>query len=731
MSKQQLVKNGLLAPLVLCSLSSAVSAQNASPVLEEVVVTAQKREQSLQDVPISVVAYGREDLEKRDIQSLTDIGASVPNFYVNTTNNSPTSVRLFIRGIGQNDVQITQDPSVALYLDGVYIGTSVGAGFDGVDVERMEVLRGPQGTLYGRNATGGAVNIITKRANVEDWEFRQDFTAGNDGIFRSKTILNAPIAEKAAAKISYYHTERDGVVDNNGPGEDFGMKDNDSLVLDLRLALTEFFTLDYRYEAVDGSSSQRFEQVTEAGPGVLAGRTTINEVSSDRLDSVTSLRPIKENGLDIDGHSLFLDWEINDFLTAKSITSHRELDNQYYSDPLATSQGDYTPFGGVGAPSYSVSTAEFEQFSQELQLLGDTEQFNYVVGLYYYEDESEQDGEGSMTLAELRPTDYSSAENRSMAVFGQATYTPAAMDNRWHLTMGARYSDDNRKATRDNQIADFTGNYDEDFDNFNPSFTLAFDIDDTMNVYGKVVSGYKSGGTSQRSANKELFARGFDEEDVLSYELGFKGDLWNQRARFNAAVFHMELDGLQTSIQTGGTPGERDFLPIDDNTIDGAELDLTLLIVEGLTFSFNYGYLDTELGEDSIDTPEQTFELVPEMSYSPEHSYSMALDYYRAMSNGELGFNINYGYQDEVSTSVNDLDNTTLDDYGLWGAAISWSDIKLGNMPGSIRFLLWGKNLADEEYGTVSTAAWSFFGASEVVTFGDPRSYGLTASYIY
>ncbi len=724
-------KNSNLTLLSVAFATSWLSMPTfAQGALEEVIVTAQKREQSLQDVPISVSVLGEEMLATRGIDTLTDIGANVPNLYVNPVNNTPTSVRMFIRGIGQNDVQLTQDPSVALYLDGVYVGTSIGAGFEGVDVQRLEILRGPQGTLYGRNASGGAVNIITRRASIDALEFRQDLTGGNLGVFKANTVINAPISDKAAIKLNYFHTEREELVENKGAGENFGMKDNDSVVVDVRLDATDTFSMDYRYEKAWGDSSQRLEQITQTSDSVLSRFTAISQVTDQRLDDVTPLREIAQNDLEIDAHTLFLTWEAGDALTVKSITAWRELDNTYFSDPLATAVGDYTLIGrGAGAPSYAVSEAAFEQFSQEIQLLGNTDNLEYVVGLYYYRDESSQDADDSSTLGVLRPTDYSEAENESLAAFGQFIYIPQLMDQRWQITVGARYSEDNRKAFRNNASVGFIGHYDEDFDNFTPSLTLGFDITDDMNAYGKIVSGFRSGGTSQRSANAELFASGFDEEDILSYELGFKGDFWDQRARLNLAAFYMELDGLQASIQTGATPGQRDFLPIDDNTIKGFEFDLTLLLTEGLSLRFDYGYLDTELGEQSIDSAVGSFDLVGVMSYAPESSYTASLDYSLPVSNGILDFNLNYAYQDEVSTSININDNTTLADYELWGAAVTWADISLGSVPGNLKVIVWGKNLADEEYGIISTAAWGAFGASEVTTFGDPRSYGITLSY--
>ena len=357
-----------------------------------------------------------------------------------------------------------------------------------------------------------------------------------------------------------------------------------------------------------------------------------------------------------------------------------------------------------------------------------------MAGLYYYQDEARSLAVDNLTLGNPRELDTTSTENTSLALFGEATYTPDLMDQRWHVTVGARVSEDNRKAERSNlniAVPIVNGEYDKDFSNFNPALTVGFDLNDSMNVYGKVVSGFKSGGTSQRSANAVLFAEGFDEEEILSYEVGFKGDFWNQRARLNAALFSMDIDGLQSSVQTGSTPGERDFLPIDNNTVDGMELDLSLLLTEGLTLSAGYSYLDTELGADSVDSPAGTFMFTDGFAYAPENSYNVGLEYFTALPNGDLAMTINYSYQDEFLSSINAEDEFVHDDHGMLGASLSWSYIKLSQLDGSFKLLLWGKNLTDEEYTVSGGRAWEVFGTGEVLTFGDPRTYGLTLSYVY
>lgn len=707
---------------------------NNSLALEEVLVTAQRRTQSLQDVPISIVAMDQHVLEMRAIDEIEDIGLDIPNFTVNTFPSDSTTIRLFIRGIGQNDAQITQDPSVALYLDGVYIGTSVAAGFEGVDVQRIEVLRGPQGTLYGRNATGGAVNIVTRRASVEGVEFRQDLTAGNLNKFQSKSMINLPLGETVAAKVNYNYTQRDGIVENKGPGEDFMNEDRNTLVADLRWLASDNTTVDYRYERAKLKDSEPFNQVLTdpaLSTGLVAALIVYNDDwSPDRLDKVTSEREILPSNQDITGHSLWLNWEINDSLHLESISAYRDLNSFSPSDFLPTA----STLGGA-APVLGRFYTEFQQWSQELQLLGTTDHWDYVAGLFYYRDKAFQDNFEGETLGECCKTNTTDTKNWSTAAYSQVTWNPAWMDRRWRFTVGGRYSYDERKSERDNQssVSSFVGSYDKDFSNFNPSVVVAYGINDDMNVYGKVETGYKSGGTSQRSAREELFAQGFDEEEIISYELGLKGEFWGGRGRYNSALFYMEIDGLQSSIQTDPvSPGGRDFLPSDNNEVLGAEIDFNLLLTQGLTFSVSYGYLDTELGEAVLTTDLGLSEVLSDrLPYAPDHSFFTALDYTRTLDTGTLGLSVNYGWQDDVGTSVTDNGSFVVDSYGLLGAAVSWSELSLTSIPGTFRVLLWGRNLLDEEFGLSGQTALEPLGADETQIFGEPRTYGITLSYLY
>lgn len=740
------------------SLSGVVVADSSPPMLEEVIVTAEKRQQSLQDVPISITALGEESLEKFNIDEIGDFGAKVPNVVVNEYFGIATTFRSFIRGVGAVTVEVTQDPAVALYVDGIYVGSSYGGSFESSDLERVEVLRGPQGTLYGRNATGGAINMISKKPELGNWSFSQTLTGGNYGKFKSHTALNIPLGEKAAARIGYLMSERDGWVENTGVGEDYGVEDRTAARLAVRVEPTDTFMVDFAAEYSTIEDTTRYSQVMSGYASAVAGTDTPitiplaplvdanivypDPITRSRLEKGYSIFPVEADDNEILGTSLTLSWDLSDKAVLKSITGYRDVDAIQYTQVTGTVQVTLdTPGGTVGPLTLGtggIYDQEFTQFTQEFQLVGDWDSslglVQYVSGLYYYSDEGDNN-DLSMSISGLKlpGTDRTKTENESVAIYGQATLTPT--NSRFHITLGARYSEDQREAVRTNlnTVPPFDGTkYDKDFSNFSPSLTVAYDLTDDLNVYGKVVSGYRSGGTSTLSYEESLFQAGADEETILSYEIGMKGDFLDRRLRVNGAIFRMEYDDYQGSIQTGPQPAERDNLNIGDNTITGAELDLTALLTETMTFSLAAGYLDTEMGEESVDpgTGAPPTPLIDDLPYAPEFSYSVTLDYFRPIMNGmALEWHINYSYQDESESGIVVGTSQINDDYGLWDASISLSQIALAG--GTVKVTIWGQNLTDEEYAISNIGAFAPLGASEISPYGDPRTYGLTVSYQY
>lgn len=762
------MKSSLIWPSLLTSAAMLVGASTAAlaaPELEEVLVTAEKREESLQDVPISLMAFNQETLEKLDIRDVKDLASMVPNVQIGEFTGSSTTVRLFIRGVGQGDVQVTQDPSVAMYMDGVYIGSSVGTAFETADTERIEVLRGPQGTLYGRNATGGAINIVTRDADPSGLAIRQSFDAGNLDLFRSSSLVNVPITDATAVKLAYTSYSRDGFAENVGNGEDWGIEDRNTFIGDFHWDIGSTQELDYKYENATIQDSSRLSQALEfdasapaAGliqfenPNVDANGVPV-EATDKRLDKATSFDEQQKGDIEINAHTLHYGWDVNEMLTFKSISGYRDVNafNQNAQSPTTSLLGLYTITNGL------INTS-FNQFTQEFQLLGDTDTLSWVGGLFYYEDESHENIFGNANGSEAIPPgqliDDTSTENTSLAAYGQVTWSPEQLQDRWHFTLGARYSDDSRKAERENSrvafgfagapsgIPPFVADYNKDFSKFNPAFTVEYDLNDFSNVYAKVVTAYKSGGTSQRSTSLINFEEGFSEEDLISYEVGYKGDLLDNRLRVNVAAFYMQYDDYQQSVPTGTNAGERDFINIPDANISGLELDLNMAITDELIGSFSLGYLESEFGPDTITylaldadavdgVSPITDTLTDDLALAPQFSGTIGLDYSRPVSFGLFSANINAQYQDSTNSGVT-LPTGYLDDRTLVGAMLMLSEIDLGSGYGELKVRLWGKNLLDQEYyiGAVRQPSFDLLGLTGGVgTFGDPRTYGVTLEY--
>lgn len=780
----------------------AEAQQPASPALAEVIVTAQKREQSLQDVPISVAAMGEEQLEQLGIRTLRDFAGNVPNLYVNNFNGRADIVRLFIRGIGQNDVSITQDPSVALYVDGIYVGTSAGAAFESPDIERIEVLRGPQGTLYGRNATGGAVNIISQKPSTEGFDGRVEFSGGNYGYQRVSGVLNVPLGSQAALRVSALDAEREGWIENTGLGEDFTGQNRNAVRAALRWRPLERFTADYAFDLskfrdtppLSTAASGRGNGVYPLGapfnlPGLgmvipaLSVSYTNHPFGGGRPGSVRAVRPVTASDTEVEGHALSLEWQVTDALTLRALSGYRDVyANQladYHPTALASivlaSFPSMTPLAPAGVPNSAITQSQqiinFRTFSQELQALGEVQlagggSLAYVGGLYYYSDDARLREEQGNVLGPRDPNNRTAIEDESTAAFADITWTPAALGERLHLTVGGRYSKDQREALRVQEnsfsfaaVGGFTAancarfastfaalgqpcvpngviagsSFDRDFSNSSVSGTIAVDLTPDVNLYAKYVTGYKSGGTSQRSANPIKFSEGFEPEEVVSYEIGLKSSFLDRRVTLNAAIFQMEIDDYQASLQSGFSSGDRDFYGIDGSEIKGLEAELAVAVTDELRLRASAGLLDTEFGESFRDvlldtgaTRRQFF--VEPFSYAPEKSFTLGLEYHRPLAGDwSFGSYASYNYQSEMHTSSNASDDVLLGARGLIDAGVSLTRADIG--AGDLTLRLWGRNLGDKDYYLINTSSFAFAGAATTVEYGEPRTYGLTVDF--
>ncbi|POP51083.1 TonB-dependent receptor [Zhongshania marina] len=788
--------------------------------LEEVLVSARKKTESLQDTPISLTVFNEERLTVEGISGLKDIASKVPGLTIEPFPINGGSLRIYIRGIGIGDIQVTQDTPVTLYLDGVYIARSSGTSMDVAELARIEILRGPQGTLYGRNTTGGAINLITRRPNPDAVEFTQVLSAGNRALLRSKTSVNLPIADSLAVKFAYLSENRDGFVENTGPGGDFGDRDIKGMRFDLGWDISEQMRLDYSYDRSELEFyNYMFQAVTPPDPDGNKGQSNAiknsaqarSRFASTMLSSMATSSPLEASNSDVEGHAIIFDaaTELGDF---KYIGSYRELKDAAYTD-LG---------GGLGASDYRLDTNRYDglaadfanggptplvrpeirqhQSSHELQFSSafDDLGIEYIVGAYYFEESAVEDnspfhlqlrapvdGFEGAHIVNLLSQKYQ-VENQALAVFGQLTWTPDILNKALHISLGARHSRDHRYALKNQRdevfieysplgalplvlpLAEAVQNPvlgpilspvlaqaglpgDRRFDNVTGerrfkddsySVLVEYELSEAINVYGKLVEAYKSGGFntrdpqldgSQGAASDGIdygvgFADGFGEEKALSAELGIKSEWLNGRLRVNADVYRTEFDDMQMNFLLNGTVADTKVLNAGKASMTGFELDATALLGEDLIIAFEYAYLDAEITE-VIDSFGNNVTQRYAFSAAPVNSFTASADWMAWRGeNAVLNFNLNTSYMD-TRLGGGDVQNayTILRDYQLWNARLSLDEIAIAK--GTLSVSVWGKNLLDEEYETY--AIDNLPHADRAVLWGDPLSYGLDLTYRY
>lgn len=691
------------------SITYAQGVEGKALSLEEVLVTAEKREESLQETPISILAFSAEKLARFGVTDLGDISGLAPNVEITPFPISRSSLIVFMRGVGNNDSQSTQDPAVGVYIDGIYMARSIGLTSDVADLERIEVLRGPQGTLYGRNTTGGAINLITAKPSDEAG-ISQTVSRGNRGYWKSLTKLESGKIGDVAAKLTFMRSAHDGWVKNAGPGRNFGEEDKTAGRFALRWDVNDAVSVDYAYDFSEIDGPQHFYQpISGASPNPAV------PANSSRNGSGQWFGGVEPSETEISGHSLIISAETS-LGVLKSITAYRELNEVTVQDYDA------------GTPGFRVNVdVDQEQISQEFQLVGDYgSDINYVAGLYYFREtgnEMESDTFGGFPLENRQII----SESEAQAIYGQITWSPESLDHRLDLTLGGRYTADDRSA--DKSSITFVGgpqSASESWSNFNPSITLDYAWTDSISTYGKIVSAYKSGGFNVRSTEAG-FQPPFDEENIMSYELGLKSTWLDRRISFNAAAFHAEYKDMQLQqITNNATIFLTDVFNVGEAEIDGFEFDLMAVLVEGLTLQASYGYTDADFVEYIDQRPSQpTFgQDVSDgavMPYAPEQSFTVGLDYEKSLRIGVLQASVDYSWRDErYGTAFNDdLEGFFLDDNGIVNARLALSEIDLGGV--NLEVAAWGRNLDSEEYKVHSISLGTYRSAY----FGEPKSYGI------
>ncbi len=485
------------------TLSLAISQLFATPVvlaqtapanagIEEVIVTAQKRKENLQDVPISIQALGAKDLEKHNIVTLSDLGAEVPGLNLAPYPGSSEAFFPTFRGITTNALFVSAPNPVAFHVDGVYRSQLIGLNNPAGDLERIEVLKGPQGVLSGRNATGGAVNVYTARPELglDRVGFKQQFTFANRGNFLSKTIVNIPVKDDLAAKISYLHRQKDhdGVANSAPGGVQFGKLNSDAWRFDMRWKPTSNVTVDYGYDNTETESYDTPPQCLVPGYEIGYQANSLRAYgyavpatdprfqqfvagcSTSKLDKLYVPGQYEKNLNTTEGHTLNITWDVSPNFTFRSITGYTKIDtrNHYHYGAYAgaaDARSDSLPYTltGVGVPGGTMQLGHpivlvNEAWSQEFQFLGElAKNLKYTTGLYYSSEDGYQSSGPNIGGLVPNYNNYgidmlyvdqkglTSSESSSWAAFAQVTWTPPVLDNKLDIVPGLRYTRDHRQ----------------------------------------------------------------------------------------------------------------------------------------------------------------------------------------------------------------------------------------------------------------------------------------------
>lgn len=723
-----------LLSIVASGPASGQTAGSAPPaaagVLEEVVVTARKREESLQDVGQSVSAFSAGEIEARfadDIGEITDVS---PNLIIDDTAQGPGGVAaISLRGIGVAEVESSFDPAVGVVIDGFFLGKASGSITKLIDVERVEVLRGPQGTLFGRNSIGGVINITRAKPTHETMgKVRASYgsydTTELDGMF------NFGLGEQLAVKLTAsWHNQDEGYFDNLTTGNEDGAVEYAMYGAHLLWTPTSNLDLEYSY------TGEEYDQDTPpllnvAQPDQLFcsafGYCAVDidtPSSGDRYD-VTQNGP-NDATFDADTHIASVAWTLSDEYELDYIFGYRETEETVLQD-----------FDATPETLFETSRPEdYEQTSHELRLTRSGDRFDWVVGAYLFDMEYTIDLVSFIgfvipdTVLAIPQTAHQ--ETESWAAFFEADYN---ITDSWVLTVGGRYSDDEKQA----QITDDPGisqpvPVKDSWSEFTPKIGIKWFADDELMFYGLYSSGYRAGGFNGRPTTQEAADLPYDPETVDNYELGVKSQWLDNRLRLNASVFRMDYDDKQEeqSVAVSGGTGQQTVVAnASTATIWGAEVDFVFLPdVDGLELSGNLGWLDASYDDFLADIGRGGITDNTDLDFrrAPEWNASLAVRYEWRMGPGMAWTRAGWHYIGEHEMTLANSPQTHNDGQHLLDASINYDW-------GNAQISVFGRNLADEDGYTIGFdvggvappgSLWSYAAPREPRTFGVQLVYGF------
>ena len=745
-----------LAAVAACSLPAsgpAVAADAGAEVsgIEQIVVTARRREENLQNVPVAITALTAEQLQEQNVRTLEDMTAYVPNIKVNAGRATSSTINAYIRGVGQNDPLWGFEPGVGIYMDDVYIARPQGALLDVYDVERIEVLRGPQGTLYGKNTLAGAIKYVTRDIATEDPEFHVTATGGSYNQRDLKVGGSMPVVSDhvyLGAAVAYL--QRDGygeLVDDGAPrlfnhvGQDVSDKD----VLAARANATFLWG--------DSSKLRVLVDTIQDNSNAAGGQRLNNLVQpalDDRYDQRTDM-PVDKDRFITKGAAATYTQSLNDAFDLKLVGAYREGDGRQFID-----------FEELNANLFQVP-AEYSdnQASGEAQLTYTGESLKAVTGIYYFDGTARGAFDASLGANNLTGLTKGSVSTESTAVYADGTWQ---LTDKLNLNAGVRWNQDKKEATvfvqqylgrlpadqtlfdQNNVPPGFTPlgapqtNYTNDrtFSDVLPRFGFDYHLSNEVLAYVIYNKGFKSGGFDMRgnaTANPAT-KDGYDSETADNYEAGLKSLLFGDTLQLNLTVFYTPYEDVQITTQqfqivNGNPTNVTAVLNAGKQLNKGVELESVWRPIPALTLALNVGYLDAEFEEFLVGcTPPaagctRDISSLNEPINSPEWTGFLGGTYRWELGGGDLAAHVGYQYRSKTKVANTTVSITDQDAYDVLDVGVAYTTANQ-----AWRFALEGKNVLDEEY---RVAGYDFgnTNVSQIGFYAPPRTVAVSATYRY
>ena len=821
-ARRHLLVTALLASVASPALAQSQSAPStqagadaAAPAEEgiaDIIVTATKRETNLQQTPISISVLGGEAIRDRKVQSLLDLAdGGIPSLRVATFEARQSALTIGIRGIVPLDAnQPAREQGVGIYIDGIYLGRQHGLNAGLFDIERVEVLKGPQGTLFGRNTEGGALSIVS-RAPTGEFGGRVEGGIGNLGTYNGAVHIDLPKVAGFSIKLDGIIQHQDDVTSNPLAGQaGWGYYNRRGGRIAVRWQPTDTITNDFAFDAARDENTPFYSQLLNYDPnncGALSGGSTttgtptaipttgngsacvapgtqftsVSGTVRPTLPGVvvngTTLQRVADIGVpqqvSIDktfGYSNTFKWKLSPEIEFRSITAWRGVDVEQWDNSGGAHRVPVVAPGCTGTACYfsrySLADLRQRQFSQEFQAVGTIGRFDYVAGLYYFYEHVSDDAatpssatiNGYTTAGQTTGYTYapvylcvgnvaapgtvgpatngcptidraSEVFSKSYAVFGQVTYNAT---DALHITLGGRYTTDKKRGvlhisrgvnydtTPATALANGYVPLDKEWNRFNPLVTVAYDFSRTIHGYAKYATGYRAGGASSRTSNYQAF----NPEDVKSYEVGIKADLFDRRVRVNIAGYVMERKGSQVDLSTVQPANGSAFNNLVTfnapgiTKIRGIEADVTVQPMEGLTLNLSYAYTYTDVPlvpvtytefdttgtaatNPNFGKPTGKTTVTPQKFYivfTPRNAASGSIDYALPIGGGDtrLKFHLDANYADATQTF--DQFATKADSSFIVNGRINLADIGLGGGGQKLTVGVWSRNLFNEQH---------------------------------